>query len=131
MAAPNWFAVIVAALSGFVIGGLWYGPLFGKAWMRATNMTEEKAKQGNKALIFGLTFVLNVIAAASLAMLLGPQATLQTGAFYGAITGLTFVSTALGITYLFEQRPLSQFLINAGYQTANFTAMGLILGAWH
>ena len=131
MTTLNWLAVIVAAVSGFVVGGLWYGPLFGKAWRAASGMTEEKSKQGNMAMIFGLTFVLNLIAACSLAMLLGAQSTWQTGIFYGAITGITFVSTALGITYLFEHRSLSQFFINAGYQTVNFATMGLILGAWH
>ena len=131
MSAINWLAVVVAAASGFIIGGIWYGPVFGKAWMAATGMTEEKANSGNKAMIFGLTFVLNVIAAISLAMLLGPERTWQTGLMYGAITGITFISTAIGITYLFEQRPLSQFLINAGYQTVNFATMGVILGAWH
>ncbi|HTE42525.1 MAG TPA: DUF1761 domain-containing protein [Steroidobacteraceae bacterium] len=127
----NWLAIVVAALAGFAIGGVWYGPLFGKAWMAATGMTEAKAKAANMARTFGLTFVLNLVASASLAMLLSdPTFGWQQGLFYGAITGLTFVSTALGITYLFEQRPLSQFLINAGYQTVNFATMGVILGAW-
>jgi Protein of unknown function (DUF1761) len=130
MESVNWLAVIVAAAAGFVIGGIWYGPIFGKAWMTAASMTEEKIKTGNPALIYGLTYVLNIVAAISLVMLLGPDRTLQTGLFYGAITGVTFVSTALGITYLFERRPLSQFLINAGYQTVNFATMGVILGAW-
>jgi len=131
MDSINWLAVVAAAATGFVIGGIWYGPIFAKPWMAASGMTEEKAKSGNKALIFGLTFVLNLVAATSLAMLLGPERTLQTGVFYGAITGLTFISTALGIIYLFEQRSLSLFLINAGYQTVNFAAMGAILGIWH
>ena len=30
----NWLAVIAAALSAFVLGGLWYGPLFKNAWCR-------------------------------------------------------------------------------------------------
>ncbi len=131
MDALNWLAVIVAATSGFAVGAIWYGPLFSKAWMAASGMTEEKGKAGNPALIFGLSFVLNVVAAMSLAMLLGKDSTWQTGLFYGAITGLTFISTALGVTYLFEQRPLNHFLINAGYQIVNFSIMGVILGAWH
>ena len=31
----NWLSVVVAAASSFLVGGLWYGPLFGKAWMNA------------------------------------------------------------------------------------------------
>jgi hypothetical protein len=130
MESINWLAVLVAAASGFAIGGIWYGPLFGKAWMAVTGMTEEKIRTGNPAKIYGLTLVLNVIAAFSLVMFLGPTRTWDTGLMYGAITGLTFVSAALGITYLFEHRPLKHFLINAGYQTVNFAAMGVILGAW-
>ena len=29
----NTLAALVAALSGFVIGAIWYGPLFSKPWM--------------------------------------------------------------------------------------------------
>ena len=32
----NWLAVLVAAVSTFLIGGLWYSPaMFGRAWMSA------------------------------------------------------------------------------------------------
>ena len=31
ISALNWLAVLVAAVSAFVVGGIWYGPLFGKA----------------------------------------------------------------------------------------------------
>jgi hypothetical protein len=63
-------------------------------------------------------------------MLSGPERTWQTGLFYGAIAGLTFVSAALGIIYLFERPSLRLFLIIAGYQTLNFATMSVILGAW-
>lgn len=126
----NWLAVVVAALSGFALGGLWYGPLFGKAWMAASGMTEERARSANMVRIYGLTLLLNIVAAVSLAMFIG-AGDLNFGLFAGFMTGLTFVSVGLGITYLFEQRPLRLWLINAGYQTLFFTVMGAILGAWH
>jgi hypothetical protein len=72
----------------------------------------------------------NLIAAASLAMFIGPAGTWQFGLIAGLLTGLTFISVALGVTYLFEPRPFSLFAINAGYQTVLFVAMGAILGAW-
>ncbi|HSR41197.1 MAG TPA: DUF1761 domain-containing protein, partial [Longimicrobiales bacterium] len=68
LGAINWLAVVVAAVSTFILGGLWYGPLFGKTWMAASGMTEEKAKQGNMAMIFGVSFLLQLVAAAVLAM---------------------------------------------------------------
>lgn len=27
--------ILLAALTSFLLGGLWYGPLFGKAWQRS------------------------------------------------------------------------------------------------
>ena len=54
----NLLAVLVAALSSFVVGFIWYNPkVFGTIWMNESGMTEEKAKKGNMAKIFGLTFV--------------------------------------------------------------------------
>ena len=130
LANLNGLAVLAAALAGFVTGGLWYGPLFGKAWMKASGMTPEKVAARNPALVYGPTVLLNLVAALSLAMFVG-GGDLAFGTFAGFMTGATFVSTALGITYLFEARPLSLWLVNAGYQTLNFTVMGAILGAWH
>ncbi len=130
MSSVNILAVLVAALTGFVIGGLWYGPLFRTPWMKYSGVTFEMGKKQNTVVVFALTYVLNVIAAASLMMFLGPDRTLHFGIAAGLATGLTFVSTALGIIYLFESRPLKLLLINAGYQVINFTAMGAVVGVW-
>jgi hypothetical protein len=74
--------------------------------------------------------ILVLLTAASLAMFIGPAGTWQFGLIAGLLTGLTFISVALGVTYRFESRPFSLFAINAGYQTVLFAAMGAILGAW-
>lgn len=126
----NWLAVIVAALAAFVLGGVWYGPLFGRAWMRASGVTEEQAKRGNMPLIFGLSFVLELIAAAVLAMFIGPDASFGFAVAAAASVGACWVAPAIGVLYLFEQRPLPHFLVNAGYHVVAFTLMGVILGAW-
>lgn len=130
LASVNWLAVIVAALAGFAVGGLWYGPLFGKAWMQEVGMTDEKMKSANMGKIYGGALLLNLVAAFSLSMFIG-KGDMNFGVFAGFMTGLTFVAMALGVTYLFEQRSLKLWLINAGYQTVIFTVMGAILGAWH
>ncbi|HXR52533.1 MAG TPA: DUF1761 domain-containing protein [Steroidobacteraceae bacterium] len=127
----NWLAILVAAASGFVIGGLWYGPLFQKPWMRLSGMTKEKGAEGNIAVTFGGAYLLNLIAAAGIALLAGPQAGWLAGLHTGAFAALFFVATALGVIYLFERRPLGLWFINAAYQVVNFAAMGAIVGAWH
>ncbi len=63
----NWFAVIVAALSNFLIGGLWYSPiLFGKVWMKENNFSDDDLKNGNMPKIFGLTFLFSIVMAFNL-----------------------------------------------------------------
>jgi len=127
----NWLAVAVAAVAGFPLGALWYGPFFGKAWMAATGITADRVQQSNKAKIYGTTLLLNVVIATSLAMFIGPTANLPDGLFAGFMAGFTYVAAAFGITYLFEFRSIKLWAINAGYQVVIFSAMGAILGVWH
>ena len=127
----NWVAVAAAAIAGFPLGALWYGPFFGSAWMAATGITKERARQVNMVKIYGTTLLLNLVIATSLAMFIGSTARLQDGLFAGFMAGLTYVAAALGVTYLFEFRSVKLWAINAGYQVVMFSVMGTILGAWH
>ncbi len=127
--AINWLAVVTAAVSSLVLGGVWYGALFGNAWLKAAGLTREHAMGGNKALMFGGTFALSLIAAATFAMFLGPDVNAMTGTLYGLCAGLCWVAASYGISYLFERRPLALWLINGGYHAVQFTLIGLILGA--
>jgi hypothetical protein len=136
MSNINFFAVLVATLSTFVVGWLWYGPLFGKAWMKTTGLTEEQLQQGNMAKIFGLAFIFEFIMAFNLAMFFYGSAegaemmTAATGAFYGFLTGFGWIFFAIAVSGLFEQRSWKYVLVNGGYWAVAFTLMGLILGAW-
>jgi hypothetical protein len=128
----NVWAVLVAAVATFFIGGLWYSPvLFARVWQREAGVSDERLRNGNPALIFGLAFVLSVIAAWVFAMFLGPRPGLAFATAAGFAAGLAWVAASLGIIYLFERRSLKLFLINGGYVTLAFTAIGAILGAWH
>jgi hypothetical protein len=129
-ALVNWLAVIVAAASGFVIGSLWYGPVFGKVWMRLTGMTKEKGAQASMAVTFGGAYVLNLIAALGIATVSVDHAGVMFALHVGLLGAFFFVAPALGVIYLFEQQPFRLWLVNAGYQVVNFTAMGAIIGAW-
>jgi hypothetical protein len=127
----NVWAVLVSALSTFLIGGLWYSPaVFGKAWMTENGFTEENMKNGNMIKIFGLTFFLSLIAAFNLAMFMGPESRPAMGALWGFLAGFGWVATFVGTHYLFERRSFRLFLINAGYSIVALTVMGVILAAW-
>jgi hypothetical protein len=128
MPEVNYIAVVAAALSAFVLGGIWYSGLFGRQWMAASGQSEETLKSGNPAIVFGGSLVLNLIQAFVLAMFIG-QGDLQFATFAGGSVGLCWVATALGVNYLFERRPLGLWLINGGYFVLQFTIMGAIIGA--
>lgn len=128
----NYLAVFVAALSTFLIGGLWYSPiLFGNAWMKANGFSEEEAQNTNMAKVFGFSFLFSLLMAFNLAMFLAEEGTTTTwGAMAGFLAGFGWVALGIGIIALFEKRSWTYILINGGYMTVAFTVMGLILGAW-
>lgn len=128
--AINWLAVLAASVSAFVLGGIWYGPLFGKPWMALTGVTEEVMAARNQGMIFGGAFVLTLIMVINLAMFIGPEADLVFGAMAGFFAGAFWIAAMMGVIYLFEGRPLKLFLIEAGYAAVAMTLMGAILGAF-
>jgi len=129
MPAVNSIAVLLAALSGFLLGGLWYGPLFGKAWMAENGYTiESLAKDFNPVKAYGATFVFAFIASWTFAMALGPEVYWKRGALYGFVAGLCWVGMAMATSYIFERRSFRHWAINAGYHTAQFTLIGAIIG---
>ena len=125
----NWVAVLAAAVSSFVLGGVWYSALFAKAWQKAAGLSDEQVKSGNPALIFGGSFVLALIASASFALFLGNELDVMSSTLYGFTAGLCWVAASFGINYLFERKSFTLFAINGGYHTLQFTLIGAILGA--
>ncbi len=126
----NYLAVIATTILGFIVGGLWYGPLFGKVWMREIGLNEEDIKKSNMLKIFGITIILNIIIALNLSAFLGPKSDLLFGLFAGLAVGIGWVSTSLGIIYLFGRKSFKLYLIDASYQIVIYALMGLIIGAW-
>ncbi len=125
----NGLAIILATFVGFfVLGGLWYGPLFGKQWMQAFGFNEQDLEQRNMAKVFTAAFVLTLVAATNLALFIGSEATVVMGLMAGLLAGLGWVATFLGVLYLFEARSFKAYAINAGYGVTSLTLMGAILG---
>jgi len=123
-------AVFAAAIASFALGGLWYSPvLFAKAWQREAGVTDDQLRNANMGRIFGLTFLLCLLASCVFALFLGPHPTLVLGVGAGFAAGLCWVAASFGINYLFERRSLRLFLINGGYHTLQFTLIGLVLAA--
>jgi len=131
MTTINWLAILVAGISAFVLGGVWYSPaLFGNAWMKENKLTLEDVKKGNKGKIFGWSFILSLVMAANLGMYLNaPGINLSQGILYGFLTGI-WIFCGIAIVGLFELRSARYIFINGGYMLLGLTLMGAIIGVW-
>jgi hypothetical protein len=141
MTSINWLAVLVAGISAFVLGGIWYSPaLFGKAWMTENNMTIDDVKKGNAGKIYGWAFILSLVMAANLAMFLtdppancpaecGLKVDVGWGAIFGALAGV-WIFCGVAIVALFEHKTSRYIFINGGYLLFALTLMGAIIGLW-
>jgi len=127
----NWAAVVVAALSSFFVGGIWYSPvMFQKPWVADNKFAEGDLKAGNKLKIFGMTAVFSLIMAANLAAFLADAKTDVTwGATAGFLAGI-WTFCAIATMSLFELKSWRLIFINGGYSLVSLTLMGAILGAW-
>ena len=125
----DWIASVVAAISAFVLGGIWYSPiLFAKAWQQGTGLSDEQLNAASKGKIFGLSFIFCLLAAITFSMFLGPDPTVPFGVGAGAVAGIFWVAGSFGINYQFELKPARLLLINGGYHAVQFTLYGLIFG---
>jgi Protein of unknown function (DUF1761) len=127
MANANLLAILIAAASGFMVGGLWYGPLFSKAWQREIGLSDDEIKSGNMLKIFGITFLFSVLSAVFLGHLLAHFDTdfAQTMMISVGIA-IGFIAPAIGTNYLFGRKSGKLFAIDAGYWIAFYAAMGLV-----
>lgn len=154
----NPIAVVVAALSTFVVGFIWYNPkVFGTIWMQESGMTEEKAKKGNMLKIFGLTFIYSLLIAFVVPSIVIHQVgvlqaaggnmedeaykafmlvhgemfrSFKHGALHGFMMGLLFVLPIIAINGLFEQKSWKYMLVTGGYWVVSLTIMGAIICGW-
>ena len=130
----NFLAVVVAAVAPMVLGAVWYGPLLGKAWMRAHGHTPERLEEMQKGMgrAYGLSFVCYLVMATVLAylMLWIGAITVPGGVWLAFLCWLGFAATIGMTAHLFSDRKPATYLIDVAYQLVYMLAMGAILGAW-
>ena len=123
------WAVVVAALSCFLLGGFWYSPLlFGKAWNKAAGRGP-RGDGAHPARVFALSFVFALVAAAGFGLWVGPASTAD-AVLKGLLVGGCFVAASFGINYQFANRSPVLLAIDGGYHTVQFVLFGLVFGLW-
>jgi hypothetical protein len=126
----NWPAVLVIIVLSFILGAFWHSVLFKKGWSEDSKSIYNGENHGNPFAIFGLSALLHIIAIIGLALFIGNNSTASTGLLKGFIISTVWVSTSIGVTYLFVGRTFRLFLIDAGFYVVFLSLAGLILGAW-
>ena len=122
-------ATLVGTLLGFVLGAIWYGPLFSKTWMAENGFTMETIKKDfNPLKLYGTTFVLGLMTSYVFGLAVGPNPDLLYAVGAGLAAGVFWVGTSFATSYLFERKRLRHFLINAGYHAVQFALIGLAFG---
>jgi uncharacterized protein DUF1761 len=131
----NYAAVIVAAIVHFVLGGLWYGLIFGNKFLEIIGWTPEQQAQivaQSHWSQYAVAFVTSLVLVYILAHFV--QYTGAKGVAGGMQTAfwlwLGFVATTQLATVIFEQRKLGLYVLNVGYQLVACLICGAILAVW-
>jgi hypothetical protein len=128
----NYLAVLVAAITSFVIGALWYSQiLFGKLWEKLQGIKMGSGK--NMAVLMTINFIGALIFAYVLVHTIkyAGATSIADALMAGFFTWLGYfaVTTLLG-TVLWENKPIKLYLINSGYWLVDILVMSIILTLW-
>lgn len=131
----NNLAVLVAAIASMIVGALWYGPLFGKTWMRLSGISGQKLKQ-MKAKGMGKSYLMTFIASLVMAYVLSLIVTLALADTFvrGAVVGfwvwLGFVATEDIRDVIWGGKSMGMFWLKGIGGLVTLAIMGAILAVW-
>ncbi len=136
----DWVAVLVAAVAGFGIGGIWFGPkTFYPVWVKAMgrNPEEDPVNQTSIGVAFGSTLVMMVLQSLGLAALmsLGVKAGIASdygvldGATLGAFVGVCFAAAASLSHRLFAGHNFKVWAIEVSGDIVALIVMGAVIAA--
>ena len=134
-------AIVIAAIAAYVLGFLWYGPLFGKQWMAMMKLNpkdKDKGKQKGMWKTYLMSFVASLVTAGVLSFFVGflvdvtGATPVLWNALFGALVGtllwLGFVATKSLGSVFWEGRSWKLYLFNTVYDLVSLVVMGAIVG---
>jgi len=130
----NLAAVVGAAVASMVVGFVWYGPLFGKKWMKLSgvSMKDIESKKAGMPKTYAMAFVAALVTAYVLALFVDytEAKTIMGGAVTGFWLWLGFIATTELGSVLWEGKPKQLYLLNAAHGLVALLVMGAILAVW-
>jgi len=136
MIETNWIAVLAAGISAMVIGYVWYGPLFGKPWMKLTGITKEDVEKDKKnmPMNYGGMFVAALVTSYVLDFTIRMGETIMPRSAISGVTAafwvwLGFIAAVRVTDVIFNKKPLKLYFIETGYYLVFLLVAGVILGS--
>ncbi len=131
----NYTAIVAAAVINMVLGFIWYGPLFGKQWIKMNGITKEDMERSKKE---GMTksYAIAIVGALVMAyvfshfLVVGNAATISDGATVGFWLWLGFIATTTVGGMLWGKKPFNLFLLENGYYLVLLVINGALLAVW-
>ena len=132
----NYLAVLVAAAISFVIGGIWHGPLFGKAEMAGRGATPEQLAAGPKPKPAQMlaVFLCLIVVAWALALLSGylHLATWMQGLKLGVVCWIAISTTTFLVEHIMTAgRKSSVLYIDASSWLITYAVSAIVVTVWH
>jgi hypothetical protein len=130
-------ALITAILAYWLLGMVWMIPgLFGNIWMKELKnhgVSVEKPEQREMAGIMLGSFIYNGVITFGVSYITFITGTVNLAAAVkmGALLGVCFAFTSIGITYTWERRSMKNLLIDGGYHASGIGLATIILSLWH
>ena len=125
----NIIEVAAAGIATFILGFIWYGPLFGKQWMQYRGVKEQNMKKEGMAKVMAGGLVTSLISAYVLGGFISTAVSsdLMTALMVGFLAWFGFQATILAGSVLWENKPIGLFALNAAYQLSAALIMSAIL----
>ena len=127
LASINWLAVAVAALASYVLGALWFTPLFGRAWDRALGIERVRGER-YPPIYYVVPLVSSVLVAIATAVLVA--ATGIDGWADAAVLGLVVgIGYSAAVTFTNAVTPTTPHPLAFGLITGSYHVVGSVAAA--
>ncbi len=132
----NYWALLVSAIATMILGMIWYNPnVFGSAWMRLSGIvmpSKEEMKQKGMTASYILAFIGAIVTSIIISHMLTwtGAVSITDGLLLSFIVWIGFIATSMLGSVLWEGKPWTLYILNAGYQLVSFALTSIILILW-
>ncbi len=132
----NILQLIAGGVISIVLGFIWYGPLFGKAWMSYLNTTPEEAKKMAGSMMMKRNYFLAFVGSVVTTFIMSKFVAYSnindfvTGMIFSVFMWIGFVVPTLMSNVLWEKKPWKIFMIGAIYYLILLALIGGMVAVW-